>query len=114
MLFEDNCTEAFLSNGDLVDVYFDFNYTAPFTAKGSGTSIAAEHDEPEEYEIINVKVETIMGGLVELPDDDKSYVMPVLLKEAKAIYNFMAEGLREIAYEDKQDLMNIAGGLTNE
>ena len=111
MLFTDICTEAELINGDMVTVYFDFNYTPGFTAKGSGTSQAEEPDEPEEYEMLNIKVETIQGSLVDLSTENEEYVMACLSCEARNIYQFMAEGLREIAYEDKQDLMNVAGRL---
>ena len=111
MIFEDNCTEAELLNGDMVDCYFAFNYTPGYKAKYSGTSRAVDPDQSEEYDIFNIKIETITGDLVYLSDENESYVMGVLKEEAKNIYENWAEGMRESNYEDKQDLMNIAGRL---
>lgn len=111
MEFTDNVTDAELLNGDMVDVYFDFNYMPGFTAKYSGTSIAEEPDEPEEYEVFNIRVLSSYMGEFDIDDANKGYVMPCLLEEAKSIYEAWAEAREESNAEDRQDLMNIAAGF---
>lgn len=111
MLFEDNCTDAELLNGDMVTVYFDFNYTAGCIGKRSGHPDTWENDEPEEYEPFNIKVESITGSLVDLSTENEAYVMPSLLNAAERIYESWAEGMRESNAEDRQDMMNIATGF---
>ena len=87
MLFENNIAEAELLNGYMVDIYFDFDYTPGFTAKHSGTSMAEEPDEPEEYEIVNIRIETFIGELVKLSDEDKVDECPKLkIADTEAVF----------------------------
>ena len=113
MLFEDNCADAELLNGDIVEVYFNFTYTPGITGNRSGHPDTWEPDEPEEYEITDIKFESKIFGLAELSTENESYVMGCLLEKAKEVYEAWAEARQESNAEDRQELMNIATGFMN-
>ena len=113
MLFENNCIEAELLNGDMVDIYFDFNYTAGLPGNISCPPENCWPEEYEEYEIFNIKVdnEYAMSELTELSTENEFYVMGCLEEHAIEVYEEWVEGREENNAEDRQDLMNIMGGL---
>tara|TARA_R110000803_G_scaffold4054_9_gene13920 strand:+ start:844 stop:1125 length:282 start_codon:yes stop_codon:yes gene_type:complete len=67
------------------EIYFDFNYSPAWIAPNSGTSMAMEPDEDEEYEIYNAQIECVGGLMRDLTDDELAYAMEALEEQAAEI-----------------------------
>jgi len=67
------------------NIWFDINYSPAWIAPNSGTSMAMSPDEPEEYEVYNVRIECIDGSFRELTTDENEYVSSILNDRAAEI-----------------------------
>lgn len=88
MEFQGNILTAEMSVGGVeaeYEIHFDFNYSPVWIAPNSGTSMAMEPDEPEEYEFNNFQMECVGGSMRDLTDVEVYYVMERVEDLAKKI-----------------------------